>query len=91
MKNRSISLDTVKKERAYYFGSHMLQNRCSIRECAHAFDVSKTLVHRELHAVLPEFYPDMFEEISQLLIFNKQHALERATISLQINAERRRG
>ena len=68
------------KEIAEYYVSY----RCSIREVAREFMVSKSTVHRWFHTILPYLEDEGFvedkslwEEVQYQLSYNKKHAIDR--------------
>lgn len=50
---------------------HMIDNHCTIRECAKHFDRSKSMVHRDLRYKLKRLDPTLYRGVSNILEVNK--------------------
>lgn len=52
-------------------GEFMVDNRCTLRQCAAEFGISSSTVHRYMRLQLPAIDCDLAQEVAQLLDYNK--------------------
>ena len=54
------------------FASYMLENQCTIRECAKHFEISKSTVHLDVSIRLKEVNYDLYKRVQRLLAYHKE-------------------
>lgn len=57
-------------ERVLDIAKHLLDNKCTVREVADVFCVSKSTAHKDLHKRLKELDIELYRQVSELMQFN---------------------
>ena len=65
-------------DRAYMEAVYFLEMKCTLREVADYAEVCLKTTHNDLTKVLPFSYPELADEVKQLLEFNKNDSVFRA-------------
>lgn len=69
---------------------YMIETKCTIRETAAQFDVSKTPVHYDLTVRLPEINWELYMKVRKVLNKNKEESSYRGGKAVQANRAKRR-
>ena len=64
-------MNEAKRNRVLYQARVMLENRLTVREVAKIIGLSKSTIHKDLTDDLKEIDHSLYEEISELLEYNK--------------------
>ena len=59
-------------ERCVILGTYIVENNETVRGAAKKFGISKSTVHQDITAKLPEINPALYEQVKQVLAKNKQ-------------------
>ncbi|RYG71306.1 sporulation transcriptional regulator SpoIIID [Lentibacillus lipolyticus] len=59
------------KERTIRIGRYVVETRKTVRLIAKEFGVSKSTVHKDLTERLPEISPELYNEVKNILNYNK--------------------
>ncbi|GGJ91695.1 sporulation transcriptional regulator SpoIIID [Lentibacillus kapialis] len=59
------------KERTIRIGRYVVETRKTVRLIAKAFGVSKSTVHKDLTERLPEIDPELYNQVKDVLDYNK--------------------
>ncbi|WP_234031455.1 sporulation transcriptional regulator SpoIIID [Lentibacillus cibarius] len=59
------------KERTIKIGRYVVETRKTVRLIAKEFGVSKSTVHKDLTERLPEVSPELFNQVKDVLSYNK--------------------
>ena len=62
---------TEYSDRSVSLARYMIENRCTVRDAAAWFGVSKSTVHKDVTEKLAQTSPALFREVKQLLETNK--------------------
>lgn len=60
------------RERVLYAANVMLASRLTVRDVAKIVGLSKSTIHKDLTEKLPLINYDLFEEVAELLDYNKK-------------------
>lgn len=71
------------EKRAMDEAEYMIQTGCTVRECAKAFGVSKTLVHKDMVERLRGISATLFEGVRAVLDTNKEERASRGGKALR--------
>lgn len=71
--NKSIRNEEIIEEAKWF-----LENRSSIREVARDFFYSPMTVYRDLTMKLKVLDPELYNQVQELLKYNKDHRIEKA-------------
>ena len=58
-------------DRSVSLAQYMIENRCTVRDAAAWFGVSKSTVHKDVTQKLARTHPVLFREVKQILDKNK--------------------
>ncbi len=50
--------------------NYILENKCTVRQCAHVFGISKSAVHSYLNTKLKYIDIDLYEDVREVLEYN---------------------
>ena len=59
------------KERTIELASYIIKHKCTVREAAKAFCISKSTVHKDITERLAEVNPTLAKEVHRILDINK--------------------
>lgn len=59
------------EERTIQLAKFISTRRCTVRDAAKEFGISKSTVHKDVTEKLCHFDPDLFEEVRKILDINK--------------------
>ena len=59
------------EERTIQLARFISARRCTVRDAAREFGISKSTVHKDITEKLYRFDPDLFEEVRKILDINK--------------------
>ena len=59
-------------DRAIRLGEYIIEKGATVRECAKAFGVSKSTVHKDVTTRLPHINSGLFREVRAVLDINKE-------------------
>ena len=59
------------EQRATRLAVYMIENRATVRATARKFGISKSTVHKDLTTRLPEYDPDLYQQVRDILDLNK--------------------
>ena len=71
------------EERAKELGKYIIATKCTIRECAKKFGVSKTTVYQDVTCRLEQLNKKLYEEVKQVLELNRAEAHLRGGLGTQ--------
>lgn len=54
-------------ERVMDIAEYLLQNKCTVREAAYAYCVSKSTAHKDLSDRLPQLDKALYEQVAEIL------------------------
>ena len=60
------------EERAVTLGEYIIERRCTVRDTAAVFGISKSTVHKDLTSVLPRLNAGLYKEVRAVLDVNKK-------------------
>ena len=60
------------EERTVELANHIAENKCTVRECAKKFGISKSTVHKDITERLPKINKRLWKEVHEILLENKQ-------------------
>jgi len=63
--------DTI-EERTVNIANYIIETRCTVREAAKKFGISKSTVHKDVTERLVKFNPGLAEEAKAILLENKK-------------------
>ncbi len=58
-------------QRCMDIGKYIARTGATVRQAAKAFQLSKSSVHKDMHERLRHVHPGLFEEVQNVLIYNK--------------------
>jgi putative DeoR family transcriptional regulator (stage III sporulation protein D) len=67
-----IALKAMPNERAAELGEYIVNNKATVRATAAKFGISKSTVHKDVSERLEKINPNLFEQVKEVLEFNKQ-------------------
>ena len=59
------------KEREVILGQYIVENKCTVRDAAAQFGISKSTVHKDVTEKLKRINPVLFGEVRNVLAVNK--------------------
>ena len=60
------------EERVLEAADYIIENKATVRQCAKAFGISKSTVHKDVSERLIQVCPSMAEQVRQILNTNKK-------------------
>ena len=60
------------RERCVILGEYLLENQATVRAAASAFGISKSTVHKDVTLALKSVNKELFLQVAELLLKNKQ-------------------
>jgi len=60
------------EERTIELANHIAENKCTVRDAAKKFGISKSTVHKDITERLPKINRRLWKEVHQILLENKQ-------------------
>jgi putative DeoR family transcriptional regulator (stage III sporulation protein D) len=69
MKKRGIS--QIRQVRTITVAKHIVATRCTLRQAATQFNVSRVTVHKDMRELLPDIAPDLALQVESILEYNK--------------------
>ncbi len=64
-------MDDLVGRRAVEIGRYIAETKCTVRQAAKKFGISKSTVHKDISERLEELDGDLYEQAEQVLQFNK--------------------
>lgn len=65
-------MNTTIEERCVILGRYILENRCTVRDAAKKYGVSKSTVHKDVAEKLKKVNPQLHKQVKEILEINKQ-------------------
>ncbi|MDR0917858.1 MAG: sporulation transcriptional regulator SpoIIID [Oscillospiraceae bacterium] len=65
-------MKAMPNERAAELGEYIVNNKATVRATAAKFGISKSTVHKDVSERLEKINPNLFEQVKEVLEFNKQ-------------------
>ena len=59
------------EERTVELGKYIVEKKCTVREAAKKFGISKSTVHKDLSERLPNINQTMYRQVKEILEINK--------------------
>jgi len=59
------------EQRACALAVYMIEQRTTVRDAARKFGIPKSTVHKDLTTRLPEYDPDLYQQVRDILDLNK--------------------
>ncbi|GHU53598.1 sporulation transcriptional regulator SpoIIID [Clostridia bacterium] len=59
-------------DRAVELGEYIVKNKATVRATATKFGISKSTVHKDVSERLEKIKPNLYEQVKEVLEFNKQ-------------------
>ena len=60
----------MKKYQSLVIANYIIETKCTIRQAARRFSVSKSTVHYYIHHYLKAFHPGKYSEVKEILDYN---------------------
>ena len=60
------------EERTIELANHITENKCTVRDAARIFGISKSTVHKDITERLPKINRRLWKEVHKILLENKQ-------------------
>lgn len=71
------------KERATRVGHYIIENKCTIRQCANALKISKSTVHKDTYR-LKKINPILYKKTRNIIEINKEERAIRGGLSTKM-------
>ena len=63
-------MNDKKDARAVELGRYIARTECTVRDCAAAFDIGKSTVHKDVTEALARIDPELCERVRKILDYN---------------------
>ncbi len=84
-------MDEAIRQRCIAIGQHVVKHRCTVREAAQFFGISKSAVHKDLRKHLPEADPSLAVQVAALLDYHRAIRHLRGGEATRLHYARKKG